>query len=161
MSIYETLSPYEQWMVRSNLDTIDSTGTNAAEQAALLRANGYARIAQAVEEMARTEPNKKGERERGRLPVTLIMPNAEEQAVLEALRHCTQMKWDEHRQAIDSLARLGYIHVAYYQAEDGPHQIGEIMALGITTTGMAFVEGFGEPYDSKLYARPPVIGTAR
>jgi hypothetical protein len=47
---YETLSPYEQWMVRSNLETIRSTGVAAAEQAALLRANGYPRIAEAVAE---------------------------------------------------------------------------------------------------------------
>ena len=50
---YETLSPYEQWMVRSNLKTIRETDATLTEQAALLRANGYPRIAAAVEEWAR------------------------------------------------------------------------------------------------------------
>lgn len=52
MSTYETLSAYEQWMVDSNLKTIRSTDVTPAKQAALLRANGYPRIAKAVEEMA-------------------------------------------------------------------------------------------------------------
>jgi hypothetical protein len=43
------LSAYEQWMVRSNLETIRETGVTVAEQAALLRANGYLRVAAAVE----------------------------------------------------------------------------------------------------------------
>lgn len=42
------LSPYEQWMVRSNLQTIRETNVTAAEQVAVLIANGYARIAEAV-----------------------------------------------------------------------------------------------------------------
>lgn len=41
------LSAYEQWMVRSNLETIDS-GVAASGQIAILRANGYDRIATAV-----------------------------------------------------------------------------------------------------------------
>lgn len=49
------LSPYEQWMVRSNLDTIRETGVTVEDQAALLRANGYPRIAQAVVELAAEE----------------------------------------------------------------------------------------------------------
>lgn len=45
-----TLSPYERWMVTSNLATARSTpGASAAGQAALLRANGYGRVADAVE----------------------------------------------------------------------------------------------------------------
>lgn len=48
---YAALSPYEQWMVRSNLETIRSTGVTVAEPSALLRANGYPQIAQAVEEL--------------------------------------------------------------------------------------------------------------
>jgi hypothetical protein len=52
-SQYEALPPYEQWMVRSNLETIRETGVTGAEQVAILRANGYCRIAAAVEEMAR------------------------------------------------------------------------------------------------------------
>lgn len=47
------LTPCEQWMVLSNLETIRTTGVTASEQAALLRANGYHRIAQAVEEAAK------------------------------------------------------------------------------------------------------------
>jgi hypothetical protein len=50
MTTYEQLSPYEQWMVRSNLETIRSTSVTVTEQAAVLRANGYLRIAEAVEE---------------------------------------------------------------------------------------------------------------
>jgi hypothetical protein len=50
MSTYETLSTYEQWMVGSNLKTIRETDVIPAEQAARLRANGYPRIADAVEE---------------------------------------------------------------------------------------------------------------
>jgi hypothetical protein len=52
MDAYERLSAYEQWMVRSNLDTIRTTGVTVAEQVAILRANGYGRVAQAVEERA-------------------------------------------------------------------------------------------------------------
>lgn len=52
MSTYDTLDPYERWMVDSNLETIRSTDVTPAKQAALLCANGYPRIAKAVEEMA-------------------------------------------------------------------------------------------------------------
>lgn len=41
------LSAYEQWMVQSNLDRI-AGGENAVAVVAVLRANGYARIADAV-----------------------------------------------------------------------------------------------------------------
>jgi hypothetical protein len=47
------LSSYEQWMVKSNLETISSTNVTAAEQVALLRSNGYERVAQAVEHASR------------------------------------------------------------------------------------------------------------
>jgi hypothetical protein len=51
-----SLSAYERWMVRSNLETIRETDVTAAEQAAMLRANGYSRIAGAVEiETAKAE----------------------------------------------------------------------------------------------------------
>lgn len=43
------LSAYEQWMVKSNLVTACEEGRTAREQAAILRANGYDRIADAVE----------------------------------------------------------------------------------------------------------------
>lgn len=36
---YDHLSPFEQWMVQSNLKTIKETGIAAAEQVAILRAN--------------------------------------------------------------------------------------------------------------------------
>jgi hypothetical protein len=50
------LSAYEQWMVTSNLKTIRETRVTAAEQAAILRANGYSRIADAIEiETAKAE----------------------------------------------------------------------------------------------------------
>lgn len=49
---YAALSPFERWMVRSNLKTMRSTGATVAEQAAALRSNGYPRIAAAVEAMA-------------------------------------------------------------------------------------------------------------
>lgn len=55
MEAYARLSPYEQWMVRSNLETIRVTDVTAAEQVAVLRANGYARIADAVEEIVPME----------------------------------------------------------------------------------------------------------
>ncbi len=42
------LTPMEQWMVRSNLETIKA-GKPMEEQVAILRANGYPRIADAVE----------------------------------------------------------------------------------------------------------------
>jgi hypothetical protein len=44
------LSPYERWMVNANLETIRSTTVTADEQVALLQANGYPRVAQAVAE---------------------------------------------------------------------------------------------------------------
>lgn len=46
------LDAYERWMVSSNLRTIRETNVTAAEQAALLRANGYPEIAAAVEREA-------------------------------------------------------------------------------------------------------------
>jgi hypothetical protein len=49
------LTAYEQWMVRSNLGAMRATGTTAAQQAAILRANGYLRVAAAVEATARDE----------------------------------------------------------------------------------------------------------
>jgi hypothetical protein len=49
------LTPFERWMVRSNLETVQETGTTYAEQAAQLRANGYGTVANAVEWLA-TEP---------------------------------------------------------------------------------------------------------
>jgi hypothetical protein len=42
------LTPYERWMVTSNLKTIQETGVAPIDQAALLRANGYPKIAEAV-----------------------------------------------------------------------------------------------------------------
>jgi hypothetical protein len=44
----KALTPYERWMVKSNLETIRQ-GTPAADQVAILRANGYPKIADAVE----------------------------------------------------------------------------------------------------------------
>jgi hypothetical protein len=52
MTIYESLPPYEKWMVRSNLETIRNGDATVADLAAHLRMNGYARIAAAVEEIA-------------------------------------------------------------------------------------------------------------
>lgn len=43
------LNPFEQWMVKSNLDRIRAEGLQPSEVAAQLRANGYPRIAEAVE----------------------------------------------------------------------------------------------------------------
>ena len=43
------LTPYQQWMVQSNLKTI-AEGTNVAVQTALLEANGYPVVAEAVRE---------------------------------------------------------------------------------------------------------------
>lgn len=42
------LSPFERWMVKSNLQTISETGVPTATQIAILRANGYPKIAAAV-----------------------------------------------------------------------------------------------------------------
>ena len=42
------LSAFEEWMVKSNLNTIQK-GTPASEIVAKLRANGYLRVATAVE----------------------------------------------------------------------------------------------------------------
>ena len=50
------LTPYEVWMVKSNLETIRN-GVSAAEQIAILRANGYLKVADAVEKQ--TIMNKK------------------------------------------------------------------------------------------------------
>ena len=44
------LTPYEVWMVKSNLETIRN-GVSAAEQIAILRANGYLKVADAVERL--------------------------------------------------------------------------------------------------------------
>jgi hypothetical protein len=44
------LNAFERWMVSSNLKTIEETGVTHAEQAEILRANGYEHIAAAVEE---------------------------------------------------------------------------------------------------------------
>lgn len=43
------LSPFECWMVRSNLKTI-AAGANPEQIIATLKANGYPRIAEAVAE---------------------------------------------------------------------------------------------------------------
>lgn len=43
------LSPFEKWMVRSNLKTIEG-GESAEKIIATLRANGYIRVAEAVAE---------------------------------------------------------------------------------------------------------------
>ena len=43
------LDAYERWMVRSNLQDIADGETTRAERVALLRANGYDRVADAVE----------------------------------------------------------------------------------------------------------------
>jgi hypothetical protein len=42
------LSPYERWMVQSNLATVRTADVTLAEQVARLEANGYARVAAAV-----------------------------------------------------------------------------------------------------------------
>jgi hypothetical protein len=52
MTKYEALSPYEKWMVRSNLQTIREHGIPAAHQAAIVRANGYPQIADAILEFS-------------------------------------------------------------------------------------------------------------
>lgn len=43
------LDPFERWMVRSNLETIKS-GEDPERLIAILRANGYIRVADAVAE---------------------------------------------------------------------------------------------------------------
>lgn len=43
------LSPYEQWMVKSNLQTIESGSMSAEQVLATLKAGGYLRITRAVE----------------------------------------------------------------------------------------------------------------
>lgn len=43
------LSAFECWMVRSNLDTAREQGITLREQSERLRANGYHRVADAVE----------------------------------------------------------------------------------------------------------------
>lgn len=50
MKIQRELSPFERWMVKSNLETIRSTGVSISEHTAILRANGYPSIAAAVEQ---------------------------------------------------------------------------------------------------------------
>jgi hypothetical protein len=45
----DVLTTHEQWMVASNLETVRKTGVTLQEQAAVLRANGYFRVADAVE----------------------------------------------------------------------------------------------------------------
>jgi hypothetical protein len=49
------LTAYERWMVQSNLDTIRSTDITVSEQAEILRANGYFRVAKALCELADEE----------------------------------------------------------------------------------------------------------
>lgn len=48
------LSPIEQWMVKSNLQTIAS-GVHAEEIIRILRHNGYRRVAKALQEVVRGE----------------------------------------------------------------------------------------------------------
>lgn len=43
-----TLNPFEQWMVKSNLQTIAS-GASAEEIVATVKGNGYADVAAAIE----------------------------------------------------------------------------------------------------------------
>ena len=43
-----SLSPYEAWMVRSNLRTIEESGASGVDQVALLERNGYPKVAAAV-----------------------------------------------------------------------------------------------------------------
>lgn len=50
------LTPYEQWMVRSNLQTIKD-GTPAEEIVQTLHNNGYHRVANAVEAATKGEAN--------------------------------------------------------------------------------------------------------
>ena len=47
----EGLSPFECWMVKSNLDRIKA-GWDAAALVSLVRLNGYGRVADAVERLA-------------------------------------------------------------------------------------------------------------
>lgn len=47
------LTAVERWMVKSNLRTARETGVTLRAQAAQLRANGYSRVAEAVEAEAR------------------------------------------------------------------------------------------------------------
>jgi hypothetical protein len=44
------LDAYERWMVRSNLERIRDEGLEVADVVSTLRANGYPRIADAVEQ---------------------------------------------------------------------------------------------------------------
>lgn len=48
----EGLSPFECWMVKSNLDRIEAGEWGAAGLVLLLRLNGYGRVADAVERLA-------------------------------------------------------------------------------------------------------------
>lgn len=52
ITAYDRLTRYEQWMVASNLKTIRETETTARDLITLLRANGFGRVADAVEELA-------------------------------------------------------------------------------------------------------------
>lgn len=42
------LSPFEKWMVQSNLKTIQDSGVSTEHQASVLIRNGYPRVASAV-----------------------------------------------------------------------------------------------------------------
>jgi len=56
--VQRKLDPYEQWMVKSNLETIQS-GVPMADQVAILKANGYPRVAAAVEKAWNEQAAKK------------------------------------------------------------------------------------------------------
>jgi hypothetical protein len=49
--VYDGLDPFQQWMARSNMKTIREQGVSVEHQTAVLRANGYPSIANAVEEL--------------------------------------------------------------------------------------------------------------
>ncbi len=50
----KTLTPMDEWMVKSNLQTI-ANGTPASEIIAILRAGGYYKVASAVEKVVNAE----------------------------------------------------------------------------------------------------------
>lgn len=49
------LTPYEVWMVSSNMKTIESGKQSASEIIAILRSGGYDRVANGVEQTLRIE----------------------------------------------------------------------------------------------------------
>jgi hypothetical protein len=96
------LNPYEQWMVRSNLEHIKTNNLNADSVIAQLRFNGYPQIANAVAEAINQEPSAAADLQQRHFDEAYQLGRKHEAELRDELRAFVEQVADSWRDEIDN-----------------------------------------------------------